>query len=135
MKFLRKRAPTRALTREELAAMALKNLCEELKSLSEPYEVQYEEMEDFARWNLPEETGLMWIDFYEVCFLPLLKELRGFSEEALSLLHAISENFEGAFKLVRKEYEVIWSHESMKGHPFWENQRNLAKQALLLLER
>ena len=46
----------------------------------------------------------------------------------------ISDNFDKAFRLEQKEYEVIWSHESMKNHPFWENQRNLAKQALILFE-
>ena len=135
MRFHKKHEPTHEPTKEKLAVMALKNLCEELKFLSEPYEVQYEAMEDFAQWNLPEETGLTWTDVFEVCFMPLLKELPYISEEAISLLHEISKNFDVAFKLEQNEYEVLWSHESMKNHSFWENQRHLAKQALLLLER
>lgn len=134
MKFLKRREPTPEPTREELAAMVLKNLCAELEVLSEPYEVQYEAMENFVRWNLPEETGLTWTDDFEACFLPFLREFPNISEEAISLLLEISKNFDGAFMLEQKELEVIWSHESMKNHPFWENQRNLAKQALLLLE-
>ena len=121
-------------TREESAAMGRKNLCKDLKLLSEPYEVQYEAMEDFARWNLPEETGSTWTDEFEACVLPFLNDFPNVSEEVISLLEKISNNFCEAFKLEQKEYEIIWSHESMKNNSFWENQRNLAKQALDLLE-
>lgn len=40
-------------------------------------------MEDFARWNLPEETGLAWIDILDSS-LPLLKEYPNISEEEIS---------------------------------------------------
>lgn len=113
--------------------MTFKFICRELKQISETYEVQYEAIEDFARWNLPEETGLTRIDIVDSC-MPLLKEYPNISGEAISLLHEIKNNFDAAFELEQKEYEVIWSHESMKNHPFWENQRNLPKQALFLLE-
>ena len=80
-KKLKKHTPTK----EELVVMVLKNLRKELKLLSEPYEIQYEAMEDFARWNLPEETGLEWTDDFEACFLPFLKDFPYVSEEAISL--------------------------------------------------
>ena len=121
-------------TWEELVIIAMEKFHKQLILLSEPYEVQYEAMEDFARWNLPEETGSVWTDDFEACFMPFIEDFPNVLDEAISLLQEISNNFEEAFKLEQKEYEIIWSHESMKNHPFWENQRNLAKQALNLLE-
>lgn len=94
--------------------------------LSKPYEMQYIEMEDFARWNLPDEMGLVWDDAtgminniqYE-CILPM---------EVISILREIRQNFLDAFELEETSYKEIWSHEAMKNHPFWTGQRNLAKK-------
>ena len=33
-----------------------------VKELAQDYDVQYQHMEEFARWNLPEEIAVEWID-------------------------------------------------------------------------
>ena len=38
------------------------------KELVQEYDVQYQHMEEFARWNLPEEIALEWIDAVENAF-------------------------------------------------------------------
>ena len=59
--------------------------------LSEPYEIQYKAMKDFARWNLPEETGLSWIDVFDVCFSTSNNDSLNVSEELVLLLQNIKK--------------------------------------------
>ena len=35
-----------------------------VKELAKDYDVQYQQMEEFARWNLPEEIASEWIDIW-----------------------------------------------------------------------
>lgn len=96
-----------------------------LNNLKNDYAKQYEDMEDFVRWNLPEETALEWIDALGA--VDILKKSNLFPDEFISLLYQIIENFDKAFDIPDNP---VWTHEAMKTHPFWENMRSLAKQAL-----
>ena len=109
------------------------NFCNELnfmineaRYLSKEYEEQYDEMEEFARWNLPEEIGLGWVDAKGIIYS---KELaQAISDESLQMLKRILYNFENAFQ--DSDMAVVWSHDAMKLNEFWEEQRNIAKQFL-----
>lgn len=96
--------------------------------LSKPYEMQYIEMEEFVRWNLPEEIGLKWADDAEG-IINTIKYESILPTEVISILSEIRQNFLEAFKLDEASYKEIWTHEAMKMHPFWTGQRKLAKSA------
>ena len=94
--------------------------------LASDYEKQYREMEPFARWNLPEEIGLEWIDATEIIHSDALSGR--VSEEAKAILISIRNHFEDAFKDSSKA--ALWTADAMKSSSFWEEQRSLAKQFL-----
>ncbi len=85
-------------------------------------------MEDFVRWNLPEETALEWIDALGA--VDILKKSNLFPENFIALLYEIIDIFDKAFDIPDNP---IWTHEAMKTHSFWENMRRLALQALKLV--
>ena len=90
------------------------------------YEKQFHEMEWFARWNLPEEIGMEWIDAKGIITSEALSQI--ISTESVHLLEKILINFELAF--MDSEKKDIWTADAMYRHPFWTEQRNLAKQFL-----
>ena len=98
------------------------------EELSKDYKEQYEAMEDFARWNLPDETGLIWIDYEYIIRSDTLRELLG--NEKVSILVEILDNFDHAFE----SQPDVWTHQAMQTNEFWSKQRNLAKRFLALLK-
>lgn len=92
------------------------------KQLSREYEEQYQSMEEFARWNLPEETGLEWIDAQPI--IEILENSNYLPDPMICNLKTICQNFYKAFD---KTGADVWSHESMKTSDFWKKQRILAK--------
>ncbi len=98
------------------------------EELSKDYKEQYEAMEDFARWNLPDETGLIWIDYEYIIRSDTLRELLG--NEKVSILVEILDNFDHAFE----SQPDVWTHQAMQTNEFWSKQRNLAKKFLALLK-
>ena len=97
------------------------------------YEKQYNEMECFARWDLPEEIGMEWIDATGIITSKALSQI--ISIESVHLLTKILGNFERAF--ADSEEKGIWTVEAMSKHPFWIEQRTLARQFLnsVMIER
>lgn len=109
----------------------LKFMINEARCLSLSYEEQYIEMEEVARWNLPEEIAMEWIDAKGIIFSKELSSV--ITEEARQLLIQILSNFEYAFE--HSKEEDVWSHDAMKESGFWDEQRKLAKQFLGLERR
>ena len=83
-------------------------------------------MEWFVRWNLPEEIGLEWIDAKGIITSKALALI--LSTESANLLVKILNNFELAFTDSQKK--DVWTVDAMYKHPFWTEQRSLAKQFL-----
>lgn len=104
----------------------LKYMINLARYLSMEYEKQFHEMEWFARWDLPEEIGMEWIDAKGIIFSKELAQV--ISTESVHLLVKILNNFELAFTDSKKK--DVWTDDAMYKHPFWAEQRSLAKQFL-----
>ena len=98
------------------------------KKLSMDYVDQYNAMEEFARWNLPEEIGLEWIDAEEMGIIGSDELIQSMSYDSIILLKEIVKNFNNAFE--DPTMDDVWTHEAMQKHGFWNNQRLLAKRFL-----
>ncbi len=97
------------------------------RELSWEYKEQYNNMESFARWNLPEEIGLEWEGAELI--IKKAEDEEMFSKEAMSTINEIFNNFDSAFDDMTSE---VWTHRAMQVHPFWMKQRELAKKVLSL---
>ena len=99
------------------------------KKLVQEYDVQYQHMEEFARWNLPEEIALEWIDAEGM--VDVLECGKYIPTETVDILREII----GAFSL---EFEKIdnpmWTHEAMKKSDFWNMQRLNARKIVEKIE-
>ena len=91
--------------------------------LTEEYEMQLKKTEDFAKWNLPEEIALEWIDAKGM--IEILFTNKCISLPLQQLLFSIIINFEDAFCNSMQ----VYTHEAMQKSTFWENQRELARKA------
>ena len=108
-------------------ALFLKHIIADARYLAEDADTQYEEMEWFARWNLPHEIAESWLGARElVIHSEELAEV--VSAESIRLLQGISENFERVYE--DSDCETIMSLGGMRDHPFWAEQRMLAKRFL-----
>ena len=96
-----------------------------VEALSLDYNEQYQGIEPFAKWNLPEEIGLEWIDAYEMGILTSVIESDVMPENCQKLLIKIYNDFNMAFDNL--EYSEIWTHQAMESHPFWQKQREAAR--------
>lgn len=100
----------------------IQNLAEEL---AQDYNIQYQHMEEFARWNLPEEIALEWIDAEGM--INALECGKCISKESADVLREII----GAFVLeFEKPENPVWTHEAMKTSAFWNIQRLNARKFL-----
>ena len=98
------------------------------KELSLPYDTQYQNMVDFARWNLPEEIALEWIDAEGM--IKILEASGYLSDDALGILQTILRNFALKFQL---QDNSSWTHDAMRNDTFWNKQRSLALEAVNLM--
>ena len=99
--------------------------------LSMDFKRQFEQMEWFARWDMPEEIGMEWIDAEGIIYSNELSQ--DISDDSLQLLVKILDNFKYAFDSPIES--DVWSIESMQNHPFWIEQRSLAKRFLKSVQR
>ena len=104
----------------------IRNLAEEL---AQDYDIQYQHMEEFVRWNLPEEIALEWIDAEGM--IDVLECGKCISEETIDILRGIISAFDLEFE---KNNNLIWTHEAMKESAFWNMQRLNAKEVLNRME-
>ena len=99
------------------------------KELAQDYDIQYQHMAEFARWNLPEETALEWIDAEGMVYV--LECEKVVSKETVDLLSEIISAFEQAFENIDNP---VLTHEAMKKSTFWDMQRLKARKALDIME-
>lgn len=102
-----------------------------LNRLASPYEEQCKNIEGFALWNLPEDLVSDW-ENYDYYLNRLLnsgiidKKIADMFQEIVKRFDQVSAGGE--------LYDVkIWTHEALKNHPFWLEQRKLAAKLLNLL--
>ena len=104
-----------------------------LKRLAAPYEQQYAEIEEFARWNLPSDIVSDWEGAEKV--ISLLFGWKVISEDSAAMLNGLLSRFDDVSYGSPKYEEVIWTHEGLRDHPFWTEQRRLAAETLAEFER
>lgn len=95
------------------------------QTLAADFETQFSDMEEFARWNLPEEIAMEWIDAEGM--LQILKNAHCGVDEALDVFENIIHNFNVAYE---HSLDHVWTHYAMQTDDFWLQQRRLAQQAL-----
>ena len=97
--------------------------------LAQDYDVQYQQMDEFVRWNLPEEIALEWIDAAEM--VNVLEHGKCIPKETIEVLREIISAFVLQFE---KNDKSVWTHEAMKIKTFWNIQRLNARKVLDKLE-
>ena len=98
----------------------------ELNELSLPYNEQYDDMEDFVRWNLPDEIGMGWIAVRDMEIINNLSKCRIVPEWVIEKLDQIVNRFDEAFSLPENEQAAIFTHKAMQESDFWRDMRNEA---------
>ena len=99
------------------------------KELAQDYDVQYQHMEEFARWNLPEEIALEWIDAEGM--VGVLKCGQCIPKETVDLLREIIRAFILEFEKIDNP---VWTHQAMKKSAFWNMQRLNARKVFEKME-
>ena len=95
------------------------------KELAQDYDAQSQHVEEFARWNLPEEVALEWIDAEGM--VDVLEFGQCIPKETVDVLREII----GAFILEFEKIDnPVWTHEAMKKSVFWNMQRLNAREVL-----
>ena len=100
-----------------------------VKELAQDYDVQYQHMEEFARWNLPEETALEWIDAEGM--VDVLERGKCIPKEIVDALRKIMNAFVLEFE---KTDNPVWTQEAMGKSAFWNMQRLNARRVLDKME-
>lgn len=104
-------------------------------NLAFSYDDQLRNMEDFARWNLPDEIGLEWIDARDTRKISILHKSCVVPYDAIALLNQIVQRFDNAFDLPEAERDKVYSHEAMQNNAFWDIQRQDAHTLIPILKR
>ena len=112
---------------KSLANNSLNYLKMILKRLSLPFEKQYFEMEDFAKYNLVNDILSDW-DNCELVVQSLI-DLKLIDKEIAMKFFQLIENFD------KNNQKYVWSLDALKNDPFWEQQRQLAKHLFDELEK
>lgn len=107
---------------------------ENARMLSLSYEEQCKLIPDFAAWNLASDMANDW----GCGDLEKLNQLFGkeiIGQNAIALHDTINKNFNDVSFNGPKYEEAIWTLEGLQQHPFWDEQRRLAKELLDELEK
>lgn len=99
------------------------------KELAQDYDIQYQHMEEFARWNLPEEIALGWIDAEGM--VDVLEYGKCIPKETVDVLREIISAFILEFEKIDNPE---WTHDAMKRSAFWNMQRLNARKVLDKME-
>jgi len=126
--FFRKKSKNQESTLEQ----CFKYLQNNLRRLASSYEVQNAEIEDFARWNLPDDIASDWCN--HAYFTARLLEAGIINDATVSKFENIANAFLEASLGGNLYEEIIWEHEGLQKHLFWELQRQRAKELLKQLE-
>ncbi len=100
-----------------------------VKELAKDYGVQYQHMEEFARWNLPEEIALEWIDAEGM--VDVLECGKCIPKETIDVLRERVNAFILEFEKIDNP---VGTHETMKKSVFWNMQRLNARKVLDKME-
>ena len=100
-----------------------------VKELAQDYDVRYQQMEEFARWNLPEEIALEWIDAEGM--VDVLECGKCIPRKTVDALREIMRAF---ILELEKIDNPVWTHEAMKSSTFWNTQRQNARKLLDKME-
>jgi len=111
----------------------LKYLKQMLVQLSLSYEEQLNSASDVYKWNLPNDIVSSWENYEQV--VDNLFNAKIIDKDTKDKFEAIVNNFDEASLGSERFEEIIWSLEGLKNHRFWQNQRELAKELLLVLSR
>lgn len=102
-----------------------------LNRLASPYEEQCKNIEKFAVWNLPEDIVSDW-ENYDYFLNRLLDS--GIVDNKIAVkFQEIVKRFDQVSTGGELYDDKIWTHEALKNHPFWQEQRKLATILLNLL--
>ena len=104
-----------------------------LDRISLSFEQQCIGIPDFARWNLANDIASDWENYEQV--VALLYEKGIINQNICSMINRLVGNFDEVSTGGAKYEEVIWTLEGLKNHIFWTEQRKLAKELLILLNR
>ena len=99
------------------------------KELAQDYNVQYQQMEEFAKWNLPEEIALEWIDAEGM--VDVLECGKCIPKETINALREIISAFVLEFEKIDN---YVWTHEAMEKSVFWNMQRLNARKVVDKME-
>lgn len=103
-------------------------LKQNLIRLSEPFEEQYKNIEEFARWNLASDIASDW-ENCEPC-IECLYNAGLINDHINSLFKELLQNFDEHSYNGMKFDPSIWNEKGMETHPFWQEQRLRAKELL-----
>lgn len=109
----------------------LKYLKEMLVQLSLPYEEQLNSVPDEFKWNLPNDIVSSWENYEKV--VNYLFNAIIINKDTKDKFDVIVNNFDRVSLDSENFEEIIWTMEGLEYHPFWENQRKLANELLLVL--
>ncbi len=113
----------------------LNHLKQLLKYLSDDSSTQRKMFPKEIMWNLSSDIACEW-DYENIeFFVQNLVDCNLISTDIEKSFQTICNNFEKVSLNGAKFDESIWTAEGFDHHPFWENQRNLAKQLLEELEK
>lgn len=104
-----------------------------LKRLSSSYKEQVASIEDFALWNLPSDIATDWDNCEQV--IDSIFRANLIDQNVAKKIYSLIKNFDEVSLNGNKYDDIIWTLDGLRNHPFWENQRQLAKVVLNALEK
>ena len=106
---------------------------EKTTMLAKLFEQQYQELYMLCDY-LTEDIASDWI-IQDVLLLEEMFKYKIISYKVIDLYKAIEKNFADVSLGGRLYNDIIWTLKGLKYHPFWEQQRNLAKELLNELQK
>lgn len=101
-----------------------------LRNLSDDGHTQQQSIPKEIRWNAPSDIANEW-DYEDIrYFVEKLQEDDIISNEIVQGLKTICDNFDNVSKNGTQFDQTVWTTDGLLNHPFWETQRQLAKQLL-----
>jgi len=97
-----------------------------LQRLSSAYDKQNDKIEDFARWNLPNDIAEDWDNNIIEYFLKRLLDNGLITDVIAGKFNDIVDRFDQVSMGAVLYDETIWTHEGLRAHSFWTEQRELA---------
>ncbi|QVK18144.1 hypothetical protein KHQ81_00010 [Mycoplasmatota bacterium] len=94
--------------------------------LGSEYDVQCSMIEEFALWNLSDDIASEWYWDYFSIFVNVLLEDNIITDKIADEFKTIADEFDLRSRGGDLFDEYIWTHEGLKNHVFWSEQRQRA---------